>query len=347
MQDFPNIFLFMHDAFPRKDLIERYEKEYDIKRITAYENMEKVLSENGFVIYDVYALGLNTRRTMAMVFMFNDLNANRAVYGGGIESQNFETLRRRTSGDNTVNILLKNNGYTTAIVDNTSYLFDPNLVTKFYTKVWNFASDNDPTFVIRGIMQGELDSSKVVSRVSVGRKDILTIMSDTNERNKNFVWGERGPGHGALGTNKDLKQDFFSWLGRYDAYVLEIEKEAILMAEKHPDAIIIFMSDHGPFLLGDHTKTYDSVPEDKIDEMYFRDSNGAFMAIHWPDKQKAAKYDKEFYITQDLFAIVLSYLFDSPIPLKHKVQDTSVRIKNHKFDKGKFYPYFYNKENGK
>jgi hypothetical protein len=74
--------------------------------------------------------------------------------------------------------------------------------------------------------------------------------------------------------------------------------------------------------------------------MYFRDGNGAFMAIHWPDKQKTTKYDKEFYITQDLFAVVLSYLFDSLVPLKHRVQDTSVRIKNHKFDKGNFYPYF-------
>jgi hypothetical protein len=345
MKDTPNIFLFMHDAFPRKDLIEKYEKEYGIKRITAYENMEKVLNENGFVIYDVYSLGDNTRQTMAMVFMFNDLNVNKFAYEGKATSPNFELWKRRTSGDNMVNILLKNNGYTTAIDDNGPYMFDPKLITEFYTKVWNFASDNDPTFVIRGIMQGELDSSKLAARVSADRKDILTIMSDTKEKNKNFIWGNLGPGHGALGTNKDLKQDFFRWLRRYDASVLNIEEEARRMAETYPDAIIVFMSDHGPTLMGN--RSYSRVSEDKIDEMYFRDLNGAFMAIHWPDKQKAAKYDKEFYITQDLFAVVLSYLFDSPIPLKHKVQDTSVRIKSHKFDKGKFYPYFYGNENEK
>jgi hypothetical protein len=343
MQDAPNIFLFMHDAFPRKDLIKRYEKEYGIKRITAYESMEKVLNENGFVIYDIYSLGETTRRTMAMLFMFNDMNANRATYTTG--GQRFEDLRNQTSGNNTVNIVLKNNGYATAIIYNSSYLFDPNLITKFYTKVWNFASD-DSTFVIRGIMQGELDSSKV-SRVSKDRKYVLSIMSDTKEKNKNFIWGQLGPAHSALGGNKDFNQDFFDWLRRYDRSVLNIKYEASIMAEKHPDAIIIFMSDHGPSLLGDHTRSYDAVPEDKIDEMFFRDKYGAFMAIRWPDKQKATKYDKEFYITQDLFAVVLSYLFDSTIPLKHKVQDTSVRIKSHKFDKGKFYPYFYGNENEK
>jgi hypothetical protein len=345
MQDAPNIFLFMHDSFPRKDLIERYEKEYGVKRITAYENMEKVLNENGFVIYDVYSLGDNTRQTMAMVFMFNDLNVNRSAYEGGIEFQNnYETWKRWTSGDNMVNILLQNNGYATSIVNNNPYIFDPNFITKFYTKVWNFASDNDPTFVIRGIMQGELDSSKVVSRVSVGSKEIMSIMSNTKEKNKNFIWGHLGPGHGSLGSNKNLEQDFFRWLRRYDASVLNIEEEARRMAETYPDAILIFMSDHGPVLLGEHFRGYRSVPEDKIDEMFFRDEHGAFMAIHWPDKQKATKYDKEFYITQDVFAVELSSLFESPVPLKHRVQDTSVRIKNHKFDKGKFYPYFYNKK---
>jgi arylsulfatase A-like enzyme len=124
----------------------------------------------------------------------------------------------------------------------------------------------------------------------------------------------------------------------------EIEKVLELTISNNPDAIVILMSDHGPWVLDDTSRFHYYLNNDAIEPIHFRDSYGAFMAIRWPDKERAAKYDKEFNITQDLFPIVLSYLYDSTEPLKYKIKDTEVRIKDHKFDKGVFYKDFYKKE---
>jgi hypothetical protein len=68
------------------------------------------------------------------------------------------------------------------------------------------------------------------------------------------------------------------------------------------------------------------------------------MAVRWPNREKAEKYDNDFNITQDLFPIIFAYLFDSEIPLKYKIKNTELRLGPHKFDKGTFYKDFYKGE---
>ncbi|MDR1952806.1 MAG: membrane protein insertase YidC [Elusimicrobiota bacterium] len=333
MKETPNIFLFMHDAFPRKDLVARYEKEYGVNMMGEYEEMEKMLKENGFEIYNVYSITNSTLGTMAGVF---------EMYRSVRSFVNESGLARAVAGDSIVNILLQKSGYDTGMADRSlsSTVKRAGLVESFYNKKW-IIDDSQESIVVKGIMQGNLDTMKFKEvNVSVN-SGLYDIISQMTQKDKNFIWQVLGPGHGALGKIGDFRKDFDVWLPEYFIAISDIKDEIKLTMEKYPDAIIIFMSDHGPWLLGDHTKAYNTVAEKDIDEIFFRDSFGAFMAIHWPDKQRAGKYDKDFDVTQDLFSVIFAYLFDSSEPLKYEIKDTAVRLKDHKFDKGKFYPYFY------
>jgi arylsulfatase A-like enzyme len=114
--------------------------------------------------------------------------------------------------------------------------------------------------------------------------------------------------------------------------------EVATVVKTHPNAIIIFMSDHGGFLIDDGYRIPPNYDYSTSKSIKFRDLFGAFMAVRWPNKEKAAKYDSNFVVTQDLFPIVFAYLFDSPVPLEYKQKNTAVRLGPHLFDKGVFYP---------
>jgi hypothetical protein len=64
MKDTPNIYLFMHDSFPRKDLAEVLEVDYS--------ELEKILREYDFKIYDVYSVQHGTIVTMSTLFNISD-----------------------------------------------------------------------------------------------------------------------------------------------------------------------------------------------------------------------------------------------------------------------------------
>ncbi|MDD4278036.1 MAG: hypothetical protein PHT37_09140, partial [Candidatus Cloacimonetes bacterium] len=46
------------------------------------------------------------------------------------------------------------------------------------------------------------------------------------------------------------------------------------------------------------------------------DRIGTMIAIHWPNPEIAAKYDQDLTVNQDIFAVMLAYLADSPEPLE-------------------------------
>jgi hypothetical protein len=187
--------------------------------------------------------------------------------------------------------------------------------------------------VLVGIMQGYLNTMMIKNPEETSSMVTARLSKDNAGKDKNFAWGEGGPWHttGQFGLSEEIRL----WKPRYYRAIENIKEEVKIVVSNDPNAIIIIMSDHGPFLLGEVLYFYKSQPNMEIKPIHFRDVYGAFMAIRWPDKKRASKYDQEFNVTQDLFPIVFAYLYDSPIPLKYKIKNTVIEIRGHKFDKGK------------
>jgi YidC/Oxa1 family membrane protein insertase len=328
MQDTPAIYLFMHDAFPHRDLIKKLGLDVSL--------LDILLKKYDFIEYNVYSLFCYTMPTMSSTFNMKKEH----IKGDWPDGEEMEYLRASLGGNNIISKILSDNGYRNYV----SLSDNNNNGEKYF-----FGESPTSEIIESHIRSGRITLLHAIrcGTIHTFEKDSTSMLlgqwaSHANNEGKILAWGVGYPGHGWESGNeeyeiKELKE-------RYNFAMYEIKKELESTIANNPDAIVILMSDHGPWVLDDTSRLHWDLNNDAIQPIHFRDSYGAFMAIRWPDKERAAKYDKEFNITQDLFPIVLAYLYDSPIPLKYKIEDTAVRIKDHKFDKGVFYPYFYKKE---
>jgi hypothetical protein len=323
LKDSVGIYLFMHDGFPHKDFAE-------YMNLPNYNDLMDVFKQNDFKIYDVYSMKNFTLGTMSSVFSM--------VTDPEMKSKKELSSWRRgvVSGNSISNLLLQKNGYSTGIYGVLGKdLSDGDNLYNFSTFNKNDLSTHSQykNNVLKRISAGNLNSMVGVGGFSRSLKSLAEFSQNDSE--KMFAWGTGCPGHstmGALGTTEREMQKYIPNYNKCLAYM----KEEIEMAAKS-NAIIIFMSDHGPWLMDGGQKFPANYDFNKTDYMKFRDVFGALMAIRFPDKEKAEKYDMDFNVTQDLFPIIFAYLFDSEIPLKYKVQNTELRIGPHKFDKGVFY----------
>jgi hypothetical protein len=317
----------MYDAFPHRELI----KELGLDS----SKLDALLCKYQFKEYDVYSIANHTLSTMAQVFSLcryrGDTSHNKA---------NFQYFREILDGNSLVNTLFDRNCYNSFIPRCDRYLFSD----MRYIKYRFISVDNTDVVNSLGVIHAIINGNMRGMVIKTKKDDCFTLaeFADRNSGNeKIFAWGTvYSPGHSSL-SGKGFEHEFKCWEPRYYRSIKNMERDLKLTIDKNPNVIVIVMSDHGLYLLADATRGHKSLRDDQIRHIHFRDTFGAFMAIHWPDKERAAKYDKEFNITQDVFPIVFAYLYDSPIPLKYKIADTAVRARNHKFDKGVFYPNFY------
>jgi hypothetical protein len=198
---------------------------------------------------------------------------------------------------------------------------------------------NKNNIVLKAIINGSLNS--IFQNNEESNLNLTNFIVENSNKNRIFAWTTAGPGHSStLNIFGSGEKEVEHWLPNYSKTVYEMQIEIAAAVKTNPNAILIFMSDHGPFLI-DSYRIPPNYDFSKTDHIKFRDLFGAFMAVRFPDKEKAAKYDKDFNATQDLFPIIFAYLFDSEIPLKYKVQNTELQLGPHKFDKGIFYKDFY------
>jgi len=354
LKDSSSIYLFMHDAFPHKDYAEFF-------NLPHYGDLMDVFEQHDFKIYDIYSMGNATIPTMSSVFDFNInylLKLNNVVTSGhdnyinavkkaGIQAifsngKSEDFLRERMAGNNITNLLLRNKGYSTGnynphdrYISNGENFYD--FVGHDETTSMHLLEPKN--LIFKNLLKGTLNSGMVSST-----RQYLTKMAEfaqsNSKKGKVFAWGMGCPGHSTLGGVGTTEKELQKFMPLYNK-CLAAMKEEVELAASNRNAIVIFMSDHGPFFMDNGYKFPKNYDFNKTDYMKFRDIFGAFMAVRFPDRERASKYDNEFFVSQDLFPIVFAYLFDSEIPLKHKIKNTEVRIGPHKFDKGVFYPNFY------
>jgi membrane protein insertase Oxa1/YidC/SpoIIIJ len=336
LKDSSSIYLFMQDAFPHKD----YAKHLNMPN---YDEFMGVLEKNGFNVYDVYSLGDQTLHTMYGVFQMTTDFLLRSKNGvpttSALSTQggaSFEYFRHFLNGNSTANLLLKSKGYKTGVSNIANRWFFQKSSTAYDFWAADKIAGN---LLLRAIfMRGKLNSMLVGDSIDLNL-ELAKFAAEKKNEDKIFAWTTAGPGHSS-GILSSGEAELHKWLPDYNQAIHEMQIEIDSIVKNNPGAIIIFMSDHGPYIMDVQRipKNYDL---NKVDYMKFRDIFGAFMAIRFPDKEKAAKYDSDFNVTQDLFSIIFAYLFDSEIPLKYKIKNTELRLGPHKFDKGIFYKDFY------
>jgi arylsulfatase A-like enzyme len=191
--------------------------------------------------------------------------------------------------------------------------------------------------LLKEVLKGE-GFHRVLSNFIDLNLDFTKCVAQNGDKSKVFAWTTAGPGHIRQSLNTTREAEFENWMPKYKEAIRDMKIEIDSLVKNN--SIIIFMSDHGPFLVDVPAlpKNYDF---NKTDYLKFRDLFGAFMAVRWPSREKAEKYDNDFNTTQDLFPIIFAYLFDSEIPLRYKMKNTELRLGPHKFDKGVFYKDFY------
>jgi YidC/Oxa1 family membrane protein insertase len=330
MKDKPNIYLFMHDSFPHKDMAHYLNLE-------SYDALIDTFKENNFKVYDVYPLTDHTLATMSTTFEM-DINAIRPGYYNG--------MRKYVSGYNTTNELLHDNGYVTGAANlwSTWLFFSKTLYDYDISGEGIVTYAREKNAVLCSILEGHLNTMLATDGDGIwgGGTQLVNFIESKSNQTPLFAWTLSGPGHTTYGVLGSVEAEWERWKPLYDTAVEKIEQEIYAVTKADPGAIIIFMSDHGMNLLDKSGGAiYSFTPDESITYIHIRDHFGAFMAVRWPDPERAAKYDSDFNVTQDLFPIVFAYLFDSDVPLKYKPKDTAVRWKNRKFDKGILYPYQY------
>jgi len=331
LKDSASIYLFMHDAFPHKDYAQYF-------NFPNYDELMDIFEQSDFKIYDVYSMGYTTQITMSSLF---DMDAKYFK-----EKFHPNYLKTVFNGNNITNTLLQKKGYSTALLAPHSYdpaykgdkLYD----FVFYGKTASVKENGIENQVLKNILSGTLNSDLLQDSLFPQHLvNIAEFVQSNSKKTKFFMWGAGCPGHSSFGAWGTTEKEIEHFLPTYNK-CLEAMKEEIEKIKADPSAIIIFMSDHGGYFMDNGIgyklpKNYDF---SKVNYMKFRDVFGAFMAVRWPSKEKAEKYDSDFNVAQDLFPIVFAYLFDSEIPLKYKIKDTELWLGPHKFDKGVFYRDF-------
>jgi hypothetical protein len=332
-----SVYLFMHDAFPVKELADELDLDYS--------EVEALLKEYDFKLYDVYSLDDNTLATMSSLFdMDSSLAIDLSTHTDlstmmAANDPLYRKWSRVVSGDNTVELLLWHNGYKIYNEANPAFYMaggGADTVSLMMNK-YSFMPQ-----VLLALMQGYLDTMLLKYKGDLPAMITAEFAAKQNDASGVFAWGHSGPDHSTLnGFGREVEMK--NWRPKYYKSIKDMQREVALTVKNNPNAIVIIMSDHGPVMLENAQRLYSNISDAEITPLHFRDTYGAFMAIRWPDKKRAAKYDREFYVVQDLFPIVLAYLYDSSFMLQYKVKNTAVRIRSHKFDKGKFYKNFYAK----
>jgi len=295
----PSIYLLVYDAYVNNETMLSY----------GIDNrpQEIFLEEEGFLIYrNTYSIGAGTLSTMSRV-----LNASRDYYGD---------IRRGVSGDGVVHRVFKKIGYKTFGLFPYDYMFI-NLgsnydfsIPKIKTEAYNL--------LIFAILEGEFRFDIGFDEVPYedfveSKQRILSEMSDFPV----FVYmHSRLPGHSQ--NSGVCRLDEIEIFERNLFYAnIEMKNDLLTISQNDPNAIVILAGDHGPYLTKNCHDTNNIYDISEITRQDLQDRFGTFLAIRWPGDQYY-NYD-DITVIQDLFPVVLSYIYDTPKFLELKISSRS------------------------
>jgi membrane protein insertase Oxa1/YidC/SpoIIIJ len=308
----PNIYLFVYDGIPNFHV-------FDYLSIRK-DRLKELLDTYEFKVYEnTYSLGSDSLGSMA-----STLNCSPNIY-------TTDAARNTYSGNSLVSLIFKNKGYKiynllTDYHTGTYAVFNKNLVHETYPPVEiDRIRLNFFTTLIRGFFQGEFSSNTKGMKLrgnftedDIQKRKLEIIMN--KEKMKLVINHSKYPHH-AQNSGKCRPDEKDIWIGKYNIALDQMEKDFSTIREYDPNAIVIAIGDHGPFLAGDCARLRDWEKE-KISADLILDRMGTMVAIRWPNPVRAKKYDRDLVINPDIFLVVFSYLSGNNEYLKMKPDRT-------------------------
>lgn len=303
----PNIYLFVYDGVPNPRVFR--EQNLPLKPL------QDLFDKYGYKFYeDTYTLGTESLNSMSMM-----LNISAEQYASHAKMQDIY------SGNSVINLLLTQRGYGSYnLLENyftgTYAMINEDLITEYFPpkELSNVQSDFFLT-ILRGVLQGEFryDTKGIMTADRYTEADRQQrkheLIRDGNTP-KLVIDQVSIPSH-SQNSGQCLPNEAQLWTERYLEALEYLKQDLEALHEYDPNSIAIFMGDHGPSLLGDCYVLQNWKREDITPELIW-DRIGTMIAIHWPNPEIAAKYDQDLTVNQDIFAVMLAYLADSPEPLE-------------------------------
>ncbi len=291
-----DVLLIVYESYPNYETLKHY----------GFENSEQLafLESNGFRIYNgVYSLGIPTEQSMSRVFNVElDLKEHKKYLAGG----------------GAVHSILRGQGYKTyGVFDNSWNLRGLPIDQIKYDNCFPRPSGvMDSKVLVNAIFTGEFSDA-----VSFEGVDYNSYIDHKHKVIKKeypcpvFMYSHSSfPGHGPSGMGMRLEEREGKIAGHLEGIQkanVEMKQDVDVIIKSNPDAIVVIAGDHGPFL----TKTGYGLSKGRggfsaedIDRYDIQDRFGSFLAIRWPEKKYAEKYDIKVF--QDIFPAIFSYLYD-------------------------------------
>lgn len=284
----PDIYLLIYDAYSNEETLNQY----------GFDNSDQMnyLLDKGFAIYDgTYSIG-----SASLISMSQVLNIGRL--------KNAEEYRRNIAGSASGLQVLRNNDYDSYLLTGGDYMtkgFDTS-----YTSVYPSAKYSIKPYKIiyDAILEGEF---RFDAEFSTGTRDTFLkakseILKNVNE-NPEFMYQHSSfPGHS---QNSGVLRDDETELHIESLLIAneEIKKDLSDLDIDNSDAIVIIAGDHGPYLTKNGIGLGGEYDISEVNRLDIQDRFGAFLAIHWPDKSYATRYNIE--TIQDVLPAVFSYMY--------------------------------------
>lgn len=255
------------------------------------------LLDEGFAIYDgTYSIGYTSLVSMAHV-----LQTTTMVDGTVNE-------RHKVAGNNTSMYFLDKSKYESRIVLQSDYMFQGNVSRYSDTFPKPEQSISPSRIIINAILEGEFRNDASFSDVEYDEfldKKNETLAYESKDPIFYYTHDDR-PGHTSFYRDFDggEKDRFFANLGPAN---LEMKRNIDAIKSHDPNAIIVLMGDHGPYITNGGVNMNDYQEKD-LDQLDMQDRFGTFLAIHWPEKDSATKYD--INLIQDVMPAIFSYIYD-------------------------------------
>lgn len=306
-KDHPNIYFFIYDGMPNP----RVFREQNLP----LQPMQKLFDKYNYKVYeDTYTLGNESLNSMAMT-----LNISAEQYASQSKMQDIY------SGNSVINLLLTQRGYGSYnLLENyytgTYALVNEDLITEYYPpKILSNVQSDFYLTILRGVLQGEFrfDTKGIMAEdryTEADRQERKHELIKDGVSPKLVVEQVSKPSH-SQNSGRCLPNETELWVERYMQALQYLERDLEAIHQHDPSSIAIFIGDHGPYLLGDCYALQNWKREEITPELMW-DRIGTMIAIHWPDPEIAAKYDQDLILNQDVFAVILAYLADSPEPLE-------------------------------